>query len=166
MTTTSGQVLKPIRQPIKTPVGQLGDSGAGSNVDSGEFYDEFNLKVPAGESSGYLAPNVKGHHLLNLGPQLFKHAFGLLRDSHKTTGQQEGETQTAVTMATKHQTSAAVPQSEPIEGGDQMPASDSTASPLLQKEGPHHVLLAPSVYGEVTNLNKTKLTPTPPSLSG
>ena len=102
---------------------------------------------------------MKGHHLLNLGPQLFKHAFGLLKDSHKTTVQQES----AVTVATKHQTSAAVSQTE---SEDKHPASDSTTSPLLQKEGPHHVLLAPSVYGEVTNLNKTIFTPTPPSLPG
>ena len=150
MTTTSGQVSK----PIKPPVSQLGSSGAGSNVDSGAFYDDFNLKVPAGESSGYIAPNVKGQHLLNLGPQLFKDAFGLLKDSHKTKGQ------SAVNMATKHQTSTAVSQSEPTQGGDELPGSDSTTSPFLQKEGPHHVLLAPSVYGEVTNVKETSHTQT------
>ena len=150
MTTTSGQVSKPIRQPIKTPVSQSGDSGAGSNVDSGEFNGEFNLKVPAGESSGYIAPNVKGQHLLKLGPQLFKDAFGLLKDSHKTKGQQQS--------AVKHQSSNAVSQSEPTRGGDEVPGSDSTTSPFLQKEGPHHVLLAPSVYGEVTNVKETSHT--------
>ena len=83
---------------------------------------------------------MKGHHLLNLGPQLFKHAFGLLKDSHKTTEQPQGQT-----SPTKDKISDAS-QSE-----DLVPASESseTTSQLLQKDGPHHVLLAPSVFAEV-----------------
>lgn len=104
------------------------------------------LKVCAGGS--YV---VKRHHLLNLGPHLFENALGLFKDTHKT----KERTESGVGMATKHQ--KAIFQSEPTQGEGELPASGSTARPFFQKkERPHHVLLAPNVYGEVTNVKEIK----------
>ena len=145
--TTSSQILKPTRQELKT-----NKPGAGGNLKQGANHQSFIshlkvkcVKVFAGEfSSGYLAPNVKGHHLLKLGPQLFKHTLGVLKDSH-----QKKKGQTSSEMAMQSESS----QNEPLQSDDKHPASESDkpASQLLQKDGPHHVLLAPSVYAEVTS---------------
>ena len=143
--TTSGQILKPTRQEVK--------AGAEGNLNQGANYQSFisHLKVKcakvfAGEfSSGYLAPNVKGHHLLQLGPQLFKHTLGVLKDSHQ---KKKGQTSSEMAMLQSESS-----QNEPLQSDDKHPASESDkpASQLLQKDGPHHVLLAPSVYAEVTS---------------
>ena len=93
---------------------------------------------------------MKGQHLLNLGPQLFKQAFGLLKDSHKT---KQGQTLSGVNISME--TPAAEVQAlAAYQSGDLVPASDSSeaTSQLLQKDGPHHVLLAPSVFAEVTQM--------------
>ena len=142
--TTPGQILKPTRQEVK--------AGAEGNLNQGANHQSFisHLKVKcakvfAGEfSSGYLAPNVKGHHILKLGPQLFKHTLGVLKDSH-----QKKKGQTSSEMAMQSDAS----QNVPLQSDDKHPASESDkpASQLLQKDGPHHVLLAPSVYAEVTS---------------
>ena len=146
--TTSGQILKPTRQEVKAKT-----PGAGGNLNQGANHQSFisHLKVKcatvfAGEfSSGYLAPNVKGHHLLKLGPQLFKHTLGVLKDSHQ---KKKGQTSSEMAMLQSESS-----QNEPLQSDDKHPASESDkpASQLLQKDGPHHVLLAPSVYAEVTS---------------
>ena len=43
------------------------------------------------------------------------------------------------------------------QSGDLVPASDSSEATLqlLEKDGPHHVLLAPSVFAEVTQMKLT-----------
>ena len=102
---------------------------------------------------GFLAPNVKGQHLLNLGPQLFKHTNSA-QEENKTKGQLQSpgaiKSQTATqTPATKYKTPV-------LQTGEANTASQSALS-LLQKDGPHHVLLAPSVYAEVKALAKSKL---------
>ena len=102
---------------------------------------------------GFLAPNVKGQHLLNLGPQLFKHTYSA-QEENKTKGQLQSpgaiKSQTATqTPATKYKTPT-------LQKGEANTASQPALS-LLQKDGPHHVLLAPSVYAEVKRSRKIKI---------
>ena len=95
---------------------------------------------------------MKGQHLLNLGPQLFKHTYSA-QEENKTKGQLQSpgaiKSQTATqTPATKYKTPT-------LQKGEANTASQPALS-LLQKDGPHHVLLAPSVYAEVNALAKSK----------
>ena len=94
---------------------------------------------------------MKGQHLLNLGPQLFKQAFGLLKDSHKT---KQGQTLSGVNISMETPAAEVQALAAYQSGEELVPASDSSeaTSQLLQKDGPHHVLLAPSVFAEVTQM--------------